>query len=142
MKPYEDLIVSTAIQYNLDPDLLSAQVQVESSRDTFAFRYESAFYGTYLKHGNPLSIIYGPLGACSFGLMQIILEVAMELGFADRPEKLFIPQIGLEWGAKKMQALLKWSNNDYNRALSAYNAGMGSPVNLVYIKKVRDAVAQ
>ena len=137
----QSIVLAAASAYNLDISLLNAQIQVESGGDPFAFRYEDGFYKEYLKSNNKaLSKLYGPIGACSFGVMQILLEVAMELGFADRPERLFIPQIGLAYGCKKMQALLIWAKGDYNKALSAYNAGMGSPLNIVYINKVRAAV--
>lgn len=137
------LVISVAGKYGLDVALLNAQIQVESAGDPFALRYEINFYHTYLKNNeHALSKEYGPLGACSYGLMQIILEVAMELGFGDRPEKLFVPNIGLAYGAAKMQSLLKWSNNDYDRALSAYNAGKGSPFNHIYVNKVHIAEQQ
>lgn len=135
------LIVSVSNTYGLDYQLLKAQIQVESSGDPFAFRFEPSFYLHYLKSNDKaLSKQYGPLGACSYGLMQVMLEVAMELGFSDRPEKLFSPSIGLSFGAKKMQELLKWSNGNYDKALSAYNAGMNSPLNFNYINKVHNAV--
>src|ERR1700681_4375070 len=137
----QSIVLAAASAYNLDISLLNAQIQVESGGDPYAFRYENGFYKEYLKSNNKaLSKLYGPIGACSFGVLQVILEVAMELGFADRPEKLFIPTVGLAYGCKKMQSLLHWSSGDYNRALSAYNAGMGSPYNLVYVNKVRKAV--
>jgi soluble lytic murein transglycosylase-like protein len=138
---FDDLILQTSNTYNLDYELLKAQIQVESNFDHLAFRHEPSFFEHYLKNNDKaLSKQYGPIGACSFGLMQILLEVAMELGFRDRPEKLFIPQIGLAFGALKMQSLLKWAHNDYDKALSAYNSGMGSPLNVTYINKVRTAM--
>jgi soluble lytic murein transglycosylase-like protein len=140
---FDDLIISAASVYGLDIQLLKAQIQVESGFDSNAFRYEKAFFDNYLKNNDKaLSKIYGPLGACSFGMMQVLLEVAMELGFADRPERLFIPSIGLAYGCKKMQGLLAWSKSDYNRALSAYNSGIGSPLNMIYVNKVRVAIVK
>jgi soluble lytic murein transglycosylase-like protein len=140
---FDDLIISAASVYGLDIHLLKAQIQVESGFDANAFRYEKAFFDNYLKNNDKaLSKLYGPIGACSFGMMQVILEVAMELGFGDRPERLFIPQVGLAYGCKKMQSLLKLTNGDYNRALSAYNSGMGSPLNMIYVNKVRAAIVK
>jgi len=117
-------IVRVARAYGLDPELLTAQILVESSGDATAFRYEPAFFRRYV-HGNPdaKAAKFGPLAACSFGLLQILLETACEIGFVGQPWDLFTPAIGLEWGAKYFAALLAWAGGDVTRALAAYNGG-------------------
>lgn len=125
--PCTDEILLVANSYNLPLDLLTAQVMVESSGRADAFRYEERFYRRYIQ-SNPKAEGYrfGPLAACSYGLMQVVLQVALEMGYTDRPEVLFEPRIGLTWGAKKMRALMNWAGNgptDYVQALCAYNGG-------------------
>ena len=117
-------IQAVANLYMLPFDLLEAQVMVESSGLPDEFRFEYDFYRTYIQQNPHASAAaYGPLAACSFGLLQILLETAMENGFTDRPELLFIPRVGLNWGAKYLRSLLDWSGGDYPRALAAYNGG-------------------
>lgn len=139
---YTSLIQQCAVQYDLPFDLLEAQVLRESSGDPYAFRYEPNFWRKYIKN-NPdaLGRKYGPLAACSFGLMQIVLETALELGFDGRPEDLFVDRISLGWGAKKMQALVLWAGGEYPKALSAYNGGSGRAVgppfpNQIYVDAI------
>ena len=111
-----------ATQYNLRNDLLAAQIQVESGGDPFAFRYEHAFFERYIKdHASAQGYRFGPLAACSFGLLQILLETALELGFADRPETLFDQRVGLSWGAQYLQKCLLGAGGDYRVALERYN---------------------
>lgn len=120
-------IQSAATSHGLSFALLEAQVLQESSGHADAFRYEPVFYTHYIK-GMPAAKAgaYGPLDACSYGLLQIMLETAAEMGFTGRPEDLFTPAVGLEWGARKMRAL--WdaaggTDSAYHVALAAYNGG-------------------
>ncbi len=123
---HHDLIGRTATRYGIDPELLEAQVIVESSGDPNALRYEPAFFRTYVK-GNPAAKAahFGPLAACSYGLLQILLETAVDIGFPGQPWNLFDPAVGLEWGAKYFERLLVWAGGDYTRALCAFNGGKG-----------------
>ncbi len=121
------LVQDTAKTYGLPYNLLVGQILEESSGDPDAFRFENAFWLRYIKE-NPKAngAKYGPLAACSFGLLQLMLETALEMGFTGRPEDLFTPEIGLTWGAHKMAELWKWAGGsviDYPKALAAYNEG-------------------
>lgn len=124
---YDAIISSAAALHGLPLALLQAQVIQESSGHADAFRYEPVFYTHYIKGSTVAkSAVYGPLAACSYGLMQIMLETAAEMGFTGRPEDLFTPAVGLEWGARKMKAL--WTaaggtDGAYHAALAAYNGG-------------------
>ncbi len=122
--PYPALIGKIASTYQLDPDLLEAQVIVESSGDPTAFRYEPAFFKHYIV-GNGLAkgLHFGPLAACSFGLLQILLETALEDGFEGRPEDLFQPQIGLDCGARRLRKLRDLAGGNPHAMLAAYNGG-------------------
>jgi len=123
---YTDLIQRVANSYALPADVLEGQVLAESHGDPFALRYEPAYFDRYVRGRSPEIVKahqYGPLAACSFGLLQILLETAMEIGFDGRPEDLFEPHIGLAWGAKHLAALLAWADGDLMRALAAFNGG-------------------
>ena len=131
--PHDLLIRQVCSQFTLPFDLIQAQMVHESSSDRFAFRWEPGYYARYIKH-NPdaKAARFGPLAACSYGLMQIILETAYELGFDGRPEDLFIDRIGLTWGCKKMRQLwdrLGGQDTIYRQALARYN-GIGSAADL------------
>lgn len=121
---YTALIQQVATAYGLDVDLLEAQVIHESSGEPDAFKFEAGFYHNYVK-GKPHALAgkYGPLAACSCGLLQIMLETAMERGFADRPEMLFVDRVGLTFGAKYLHHLLMIVPGDMPLALARYNGG-------------------
>lgn len=135
---YRDLVVSAAQAHDLDVELLEAQVIVESSGEPDAFHFDLNFYTRYVRT-NPAALAgrYGPLAACSYGLLQVELETAYERGYRGMPHQLFDPAIGLEWGARQLAHLLAWAQRDYARALAAYNAGEGNvTAGQVYATKV------
>lgn len=138
----KDAVGITAAKYQLSPELLAAQVLVESSGQPDAFRFEPAFYKTYVKgNANAKAARFGPLAACSYGPLQILLETAVEIGFTGYPEELFNPAVGLDWGAKYLASLLAWAKGDYAKAWCAYNGGKGAAAkppypNQIYADKV------
>ena len=135
--PHDALIQTVANSYSLPYDLLRVQVFVESSFDPFALRYERDFFTRYIKDKpDAKAYRFGPLAACSFGLLQILLETAMEIGYDDRPERLFDARIGLSWGAKYLQSRFVKVGGDYHRALVAYN-GSG-PAAVAYADRIYD----
>jgi soluble lytic murein transglycosylase-like protein len=141
---FTELIHQVAATYQLDPTLLEGQVLTESDGDPNAFRFEKAFYERYILD-KPLTIAkagaYGPFAACSVGLMQIMVEVAYELGFDGRPEQLFTPRVNLAWGARKLRRLLDWADGDIVRALCAYNGGaVGNAVRPLRNQRYADKV--
>ena len=142
--PYTADISQVAGCYNLPFALLEAQVIHESSADPFAFRYEHAYFDRYIYNRPDVKgYKYGPLAACSYGLLQIMLETAIELGFTGQPQDLFVPRVGLNWGAKKMQELVAWSKGDYKSALAAYNGGtVGNTIAPLRNQAYVDAVYQ
>ena len=116
------LVLHVSGTYGLRADLLAAQIHVESSGNPFAFRYEKDYFERYIHdHATAKGYSYGPLAACSYGLLQILLETALEMGFGGKPQELFDPMIGLSWGAKYLQHCLLKTGNDYPRALARYN---------------------
>ena len=122
----EALIVQIATEETLPVDLLRAQVLVESSGQSDAFRFEPAYYQQYIKGHPAKGLAYGPLAACSYGLLQILLETAIEQGFTGRPEQLFDPEIGLRVGAAelvRLWTLVGKTPESYRHALALYNGG-------------------
>jgi hypothetical protein len=127
------LIHQSAVAINWSPTLLQAQVQVESAGDTNAFRYEPAFFAHYVLHNaSAKAALYGPIAACSFGLLQIMWEVAVEEGYTGRPECLFDPATGLMCGTRHLQKLRMWRPDDDHAVLAAYNGGMAGNGNAPY----------
>ena len=120
---FRPLIESVAATRHLDPDLLEAQLLVESSDDPHAFRWEPAFYQHYIKD-KPQWASWGPLAACSYGLMQLMGAVAIELGFSGPPQDLLVPNINLYFGVKKLAQLKSQCGGDIHAALCAYNGGL------------------
>ncbi len=115
-----------AAAQGVDPQLVEAIALVESGGRPDAFRFEQTFYDQYIKGKTSCAAKYGPLAACSFGAMQILLETACELGYRDHPCQLFFLPIGLSWGTKYLASLLDWSDGNQDRAILAYNAGKGA----------------
>ena len=138
MTRYHFQIVDTAQSHRLDAELLEGQVLVESGGQADAFAYDHGFYLNYVRN-NPQALArrFGPLAACSYGLLQCELETVYERGFQGLPHQLFDPAIGLEWGARQLAYLLAYFHGDYTRALEAYNAGIGNlPAGNGYAQKV------
>lgn len=139
---YRAEIEAIASQFHLDPDIVEAVVLTESSGKTHAYRFEPGFWNRYLKDkpqwdgANPERV------SSSYGLMQIMYPVALELGYSENaPEYLFVPTIGLFWGCKKFRSLLDWAQQNTAQALAAYNGGKGGNVkapyrNQYYVDKV------
>lgn len=134
-----------ASRYGLDPDRVEALVRVESSGFAHAYRYEPAFYQTYLADeaaydgANPRRV------SSSYGLCQVMYPVARELGYEGPPEGLFVPLVALEYGCKKLKALLDWSGGNVDAAVAAYNGGKRGNVrppyrNQHYVDKVHLAL--
>lgn len=119
---YRRLIEVQAQNFGLDPDLLEAQVLMESGDSPTAFRWEPAFWATYLV--DRPAAIWGPLGACSYGLLQILGQVALERDFHGLPQDLFVPGTNLYLGAKHLAWLRRQVDGDLHAALAAYNGGL------------------
>ena len=142
------LIGEVASTYRLPAVTLEAMVLVESSDDPYAFRYEPEFFHHYVRYNDQAKgFRYGPLAACSYGLLQVMLETALEAGFDGQPQELFSPRVGLAWGAKHLAALYwGWADADIDRAVAAYNGGTRGNVsrpfrNQVYLDRVTAAAA-
>jgi soluble lytic murein transglycosylase-like protein len=126
MPPSADLIAlarSAAARHALDPALVCAVVEQESSWDAHAIRYEPAFRARYV----------APLGlspteeiarSISWGLMQVMGQVAREHGFDGKVlSALCDPATGLDIGCAVLAAKLSAAGENVPRALELWNGG-------------------
>ena len=93
---YTDMIRTAAAEYDLDPAVITAMIQVESNFDQFAVSHK---------------------GAC--GLLQLIPATAERFGVRD----VFDAADNVNGGARYFRWLLDKFENRMEFALAAYNAG-------------------
>jgi soluble lytic murein transglycosylase-like protein len=134
---YRAAIVAAASAHKLDPDLVAAIVEQESSGRFYAYRYEPAFFTRYLAD-NPIYMARLPQEvSASYGLCQVMYSTAVEHGYDGEPWGLFDPKVSLEFGCRVLAKLLTWARANYigqmkneeaavtRSALAAYNGGKG-----------------
>lgn len=136
-----------AREYGLDPRLVFAIVQVESSNRSNVARYEDhwRWFVDTSEHAKRLGITNATelqLQKFSYGLMQIMGGTARELGYNGFLPELCVPQVGVRWGCIYLKKLIdKYETQD--EAVAAYNAGSprrtesGEFENERYVRKVR-----
>lgn len=107
---YEDEITASAAIHGVDPYLVAAVIRSESSWDPEASSHQGAR-----------------------GLMQLMPETAQDMvakGLVDGKrysyENLEDPAINIEYGCAYLSYLLTYFNGATDRAIAAYNAGMGN----------------
>lgn len=120
-----------AAKYLLDSALVCALVERESSWNPWATRYEPAFYRTYIQKfidsAKIVNMTEATMRATSFGLGQVMGQVARELGFTGRYlTELCDPEIGLDYACRKLQQCVDAHMDNVPGALSQYNGG-GDP---------------
>lgn len=96
---YDDIIAEAAAQYKLDPQMIKAVMQTESAFNAMAV---------------------SPVGA--LGLMQLMPEVAAELGAIDPMD----PRQNIMAGSRYLRQLLDAHKGNVRLALASYNAGPGN----------------
>lgn len=134
------LTSATAVKHKLDPALVCAIVEQESSWQPYAIRYEPAFRSRYV----------APLGlppteevsrSMSWGLMQVMGQLAREHGFTAKfLSTLCDPQAGVDIGCTVLSAKLTAAEGDIAHALSLWNGGINpnyAPEVLAKIEKYR-----
>jgi soluble lytic murein transglycosylase-like protein len=132
MPDFIALARTVAVNHKLDPALVCAVADQESSWNPYAIRYEPAFRSRYV----------APLGlppteevarSISWGLMQVMGQVAREHGFSGKfLSALCEPGAGLETGCTVLAAKIEIADGDIARALSIWNGG----ANPLYVEEV------
>jgi soluble lytic murein transglycosylase-like protein len=117
----------SAAAQSLDPALVCAVIEQESGWNPWAIRYEPAFFTKYvasLYTNNKVSASEAYARGFSWGLMQVMGQVAREFGF-DAPflSALCDPEQGLAVGCKVLRKKLDAMAGDTTRGLLAWNGG-------------------
>lgn len=130
------IVRTVAPKHSLDPSLILAIIEQESGFDTFAYRYEKGFFKNYIEGMDDEELATFPpcsrpteaiMRATSWGLMQVMGQVARERGFRGPfLSSLCDPLVGIEYGCKHFAAILASRNGDINAALQRWNGG-GNP---------------
>lgn len=124
-----DLVTKISTDLKLDPKFIGAIVKVESNGNSATVRYEPNYKYLYFpdKYAALVFVTVDTetiLQKCSWGLMQVMGGVARELGFTELIPRLCEPALGLEFGCRKIRALMeKYGNNNLSDLAAAYNAG-------------------
>jgi len=108
------------------PELVCAIVEQESAWNPWALRYEPAFYDKYIApqiaRGAIADVTESRARAFSWGLMQVMGQVAREHGFAAASlASLCEPAIGLEVGCRVFAAKFAAAEGNVTRALLLWN---------------------
>jgi len=121
---------SIAAAHALEPALVCAVIEQESAWDTWAIRYEPGFLSRYvapLYTAGKLSATEAYTRAMSWGLMQVMGQVAREHGFSGTSlAELCDPRVGVEYGCRILAARMVRARGDVTAALLAWNGG-GNP---------------
>jgi soluble lytic murein transglycosylase-like protein len=108
----------------LDPALVCAVIEQESAWQTEAIRYEDAFYDRYVIPLGIGSATESRARAFSWGLMQVMGQVAREIGFKGKYlSELCVPQVGIEIGCEVLKAKMARAQWDTVQGLLYYNGG-------------------
>ncbi|MHB8413280.1 MAG: lytic transglycosylase domain-containing protein [Candidatus Acidiferrales bacterium] len=121
------LAKQTAEAHGLFGHVICGQIERESSWDPWTIRYEGAFFARYIQPmlaaGKLHDATEARARAISWGLGQVMGEVARELGYAGRLAALCDPAAGVEWQCRALDAKLRVQNGNVRDALQAYNGG-------------------
>ncbi len=107
---YEEEITAAAQDYGVDPYLVAAVISCESGWDPQAESHRGAQ-----------------------GLMQLMPETAQDIvdkGYVDgevyAADNLYDPETNIRFGCAYLSSLLTYFNGATDKAIAAYNAGMGN----------------
>jgi soluble lytic murein transglycosylase-like protein len=122
------LACDAAHAHDLWPELVCAVIEQESGWDRWAARYEPAFYKRYigplLAKSNHPTPTEARMRAFSWGLMQVMGQVAREHGFLGNSlAQLCEPRTGLDVGCRVLAAKLAAAEGNVPRALLLWNGG-------------------
>lgn len=120
----QQVATTVALNHGLDPALVQAVCHHESVWDPWAIRYEPAFFRRYIESMKGLTDTEKSARAFSYGLMQIMGQVAREFGFDGKYlTELCDPLTNLNVGCRKLKKCLDNKDGEVRKALLAYNGG-------------------
>lgn len=141
--PYTAEAQAAARNAGLDPALVCAIVEQESSWNALAIRYEPQFFASYIAplvgsdEVKPATETESRSRAFSWGLMQILGQCAREMGFDGLYlSELLQPVVGLEFGCKLLARELRRAGGDVKRALQLWNGGANPSYALAVIARM------
>ena len=114
---------TTAARFNLNSALVCAVIEEESSWDTYAIRYEPLFHRRYVR---PLKLpsTEEVARSTSWGLMQVMGQVAREHGFKGRfLSEICSPAVGIEVGCIVLAKKTADASGDVAKTLLLWNGG-------------------
>jgi soluble lytic murein transglycosylase-like protein len=118
---------AAAAAHSLDPALVCAVCEQESAWNPWAIRYEPGFLARYvapLFTAGKISATEAYSRSFSWGLMQVMGQVAREHGFVDASlAELCDPDIGLDVGCRVLAHKLVAAGGSVERALQLWNGG-------------------
>jgi soluble lytic murein transglycosylase-like protein len=116
---------AAATAHNLDPALVCAICEQESSWNPWALRFEPAFERRYIHPALPQAPTTEELClAISWGLMQVMGQVAREHGFAGASlASLCDPATAVDVGCRVFAAKLSAAGGRIENALLLWNGG-------------------
>ena len=119
-----------ATRHALDPSLICAIIEQESSWNPYAIRYEPAFFAKYVAPLFTNNKVEPPTNteahsrAISWGLMQVMGQSARETGFTGQfLSQLCDPAIGIEAGCALFTHKLAAARGNATQALQYWNGG-------------------
>ncbi len=142
-----EILARQMAEFNkVDSDLVLSIIEVESSFNHWAVRYEGHWkhhfkVEEFARRAQITAETEKQLQMMSFGLMQVMGTVARELGHLGNLLELCQPEVGLKFGIFKLLDLMKKHRSELD-VISAYNAGTpkkgshGLYVNQGYVTKV------
>lgn len=114
---------ATAARFNLNVAIVCAVIEQESSWDKYAMRYEPRFRERYVRRLN-LPLTEEVARSTSWGLMQVMGQVAREHGFTGRfLSEICSATVGLEIGCVVLAKKFADAGGDVAKGLLLWNGG-------------------
>jgi len=132
-------IEAAAVRFGINPAVLAGLVATESGGNYLAYRAEPR-YRWLLKAARRPRIITADtsiyMQRISYGLCQVMGAVAREHGFTGWLSALFMPEVGLHYGAKHLAACIRRAGGGLYGGLRRYNGHPRRPATARYADKV------
>lgn len=136
----QKVAVAAALNMGLDPALICSICAHESDGwQQYAVRYEPAFYARYIEPMHGLTPTEATMRATSFGLTQIMGQVAREQGFDGKYlTELFDPLTNLQQGCQKFRRCLEREGGNVPAALLRYNGSGNANYSQLVLNHYKD----